>query len=528
VIHRCKLFLGHRRFHKGKVRIAVGAILSCVAFGIVRYQSSSKSNLCDLMQRFDTSFSETVTIQISQDRQWWNLRQSQTGPNSIVVNRGKICFSFLANEGQILNITTSGAAFQVFEKSESIKRIWGGQDGGSRQLNRAEYFLRIETETMLAPYQVTMALQYQPMADAVPTMDSNSPINHSDTLEFDSFSRQDQLMHPSAATDHSLSSYNVKVPPYFIINHKLQGIIDRTINLIETQGLPKDNVSISLIDLNSGSCNTYGNHTTSCQYGGYFDQRPRFPASITKLFWMVALFGQQHEGILTGTSFALLDLEQMIQDSDNNPASKILDQITNTTSSPEQLPQAKIADWYRRRLEINHYFQQAGYGSINISQKNFPIPSLGFSEPVGPDQQIRSLPNYTVCPTKVVTSEPCRNYLTTHDTARLLLEIEQGQAITSEYSKQMKQLLRRNYAYESSKQYDAIEGFLGEGLDPNRVTSFSKVGWTSGSRQDAAIIYDRPTQARYILVIFADDPAFADDWEIFPAISSLVHQGMTE
>ncbi|MBD2771570.1 hypothetical protein [Iningainema tapete] len=55
----------------------------------------------------------------------------------------------------------------------------------------------------------------------------------------------------------------------------------------------------------------------------------------------------------------------------------------------------------------------------------------------------------------------------------------------------------------------------------------SKSSWTSGSRQEAAYISTPDGKTAYILVVFAEDRAYAYDWEIFPQISRLVFNRMT-
>ena len=87
--------------------------------------------------------------------------------------------------------------------------------------------------------------------------------------------------------------------------------------------------------------------------------------------------------------------------------------------------------------------------------------------------------------------------------------------------------MKRDFIQEKTKQYDSIQGFLGEGLDSSDVQLFSKPGWTGDSRQDAAIIYSHDGKRRYLLVVMGDDPKFAQDWKIFPRISQLIYSQIT-
>jgi hypothetical protein len=204
----------------------------------------------------------------------------------------------------------------------------------------------------------------------------------------------------------------------------------------------------------------------------------------------------------------------MIQNSDNEPASSILDWITRTESGSD-LSKDKLEKWINDRDYVNRFFSGSGYQNVNVSQKNFPIPKLKYLKPSGRDLQMRGS-----------QSNPLRNFLTTYETARLLYEIYKDQSVSPEASKKMKQLLLKDYEAEKHKEYDSIKGFIGEGLSPSEVKLFSKVGWTSDSRQDAAIVESLDGKAKYIIVIFADDPAFAYDWDFFPKASSIVYQSM--
>ena len=75
-------------------------------------------------------------------------------------------------------------------------------------------------------------------------------------------------------------------------------------------------------------------------------------------------------------------------------------------------------------------------------------------------------------------------------------------------------------------EFNPVRGFLSSSL-PNQANFKGKAGWTSGSRNDAAII-TTPNGKTYILVVFAQDRAYASDWQIFPDISKLVFNQMNK
>jgi Beta-lactamase enzyme family len=382
------------------------------------------------------------------------------------------CFSFNAVSEQILTLQTN-TKLRVFAPNGKSFLT----QGGSRDILRenGKYLVRLDDAQVSTYYQISIALLG----------------NNKNLLQANIPSQQGK---PATYTTRNES--NLK------LDSKLQNIVEDTTKLVQTSGLPIDKLSVSLIDLNTAS------------YGEYQELTPRFPASLAKLFWLVALFGYYDSGKLPQGEIPNDDLYKMMQDSDNNIASRILDQLTDTKSG-NKLASEDFKQWISKRKSINNFFTNSGYSDLNISQKNFPISELNLTKPTGRDEQMRENP-----------SQPVRNSLTSHAVARLLFEIDQGKAVSPEYSQQAKSLMMRNFTKESTKQYDSIKSFLGEGLDPNLVQMHSKPGWTSDSRQDAAIVYSRDGKTRYILVVIGEDPRFAYDWHIFPRLSRLVYERM--
>ncbi|NJO40876.1 MAG: hypothetical protein HC769_07785 [Cyanobacteria bacterium CRU_2_1] len=306
--------------------------------------------------------------------------------------------------------------------------------------------------------------------------------------------------------------YNVRRSPNLPRSAELQAIVDEMLVLADQQGLSTEPLSITLIDLNS--------NTTA----GYQEQKQQFPASVSKLFWMVELFAWIENGILA-PEYGYSDLGtcqdnlcQMIQDSDNEAASRIVDLLTQTESG-QFLEGVAFKEWLLQRKQLNRFFQRAGYDDINISQKNFPIPYLGLDRPKGPDLMMRGDPN-----------DPVRNHISTAQAARLLYEISTGQAVSKQASQRMMQLLTR-YDLQTGEwrdeEYNSIQGFFGESLPADALLA-SKVGWTSESRQEVALITSSDYRTAYILVIFADHPAYGENWTIFPEISRLVFDRLSQ
>nr|WP_263012369.1 class A beta-lactamase-related serine hydrolase [Laspinema sp. D3c] len=274
--------------------------------------------------------------------------------------------------------------------------------------------------------------------------------------------------------------------------------------------MPTSALSISLIDDKTG------------KVAGYQEQTLRYPASLAKLFWMVALYAQVEKKLLPedtvfSTEQCQNNLCKMVQKSDNDAASRIVDLLTDTTSQFQN--SENYEQWLNQRQWVNRFFQEAGYQDINISQKNFPIPYLKLDEPQGFELRMRGNPE-----------NPLRNKMSSEQVARLMYEIVNRQAVSQKASENMMQLLRRDLRPEvwQQEQYNSVQGFLSELLPISEVYVASKVGWTSTSRQEVAYIATEDGKSAYILAIFGDDPAFANDWKIFPEISLHIYRRMNE
>lgn len=305
--------------------------------------------------------------------------------------------------------------------------------------------------------------------------------------------------------------YNIKMPPSFKQSKDLQAIVDDIVSIAEKNNLPKEPLSITLIDADNG------------EIAGYKQDEPRYPASVIKMFWMVELYAQIENGIWPDEDAFKTYISMMIKKSDNEAASFIVDEITNTQFHRELEPE-ELKVWVNKREQLNRFFQEAGYKGIDIKQKTFPIPYLKVEEPEGSDLQMRGDPK-----------QPIRNKITTKQAARLIYEIcGIGQAVSPEASEKMCDWLQRDLNPQIWKkqppnpiEFNPVESFFGEAL-PSDAQLASKAGLTSGTRAEAAFVTAKDAQAAYILVIFADDPAYAADKKIFPEMSRLVYKRMSD
>lgn len=301
--------------------------------------------------------------------------------------------------------------------------------------------------------------------------------------------------------------YNVKATPNLISNQTLQTAVDGAVDLARNKGLPTEALSITLIDVSK---------PTTHAIAGFNNTISRFPASVAKLYWMVAFFGYAEKGLIPDESPFYTDLSQMMRISDNDAASRIVDAITNTESG-DNLEGKSLENWIKSRSKVNDFFAQSGYNKINLTTKNYPITGVG-EEPTGRDLQLREKPAYSQ-----------GNFVTSDQTARLMYEIYTKQAISPLASTKMAYLLTRDLNPQAWQNIPAnsVKGFLGESLPPD-IYYGSKVGYTSRSRQEVAFVRTLNDNAIYILAVFGDDPAYAKDEEIFPKISRYIFDRLNQ
>ncbi|MDJ0617810.1 MAG: serine hydrolase [Calothrix sp. MO_192.B10] len=306
--------------------------------------------------------------------------------------------------------------------------------------------------------------------------------------------------------------YNVKKRPTFKRSQKLDNIIEKILAHTRSQQLSSRYLSLTLIDLNKKTISGYRQHTR------------RYPASVAKLFWMVAIKSKMQKGLIQANAQMNNDLQKMIVRSDNNASSRIMDWITNTKSGQEQLGVRKFNQWRKNRLTVNHFFQKAAYKNIYLAQKTFPIYDIPMTTPTGPDLQLR----------KHNTARPQANKITTFQAARLMSEIVSSKALTAKDSQQMLGLLKRKLRPAPGKKlpsylpgFNPVVGFFGQSLSGNRVGFFaSKAGWTSYCRVEVAYVESKDKKTRYILAMFGNNRAYSENARIFPQISRLVFNQM--
>lgn len=310
-----------------------------------------------------------------------------------------------------------------------------------------------------------------------------------------SFALSPLMVTRSAAQNRNAGS--VQQP---VTSPKLQALIDEaartTLARFASKGLTDKNLSITLIDI------TDPKRPAQASFRG---REPVYPASVVKLFYLAAAQAWLEEGKLKDTPELRRGLKDMIVDSSNDATQYIVDVLTGTSSGVE-LNEAEMREWSDKRNVVNRYYAALGYAGINVNQKTYCEDSYGR------ERVFRGAKGEN------------RNRLTTDATARLLMEIVTLRAVTPERSRQMLELLKRDpfAPLTVSNDDDQSHGFTGIAL-PQGSRLWSKAGWTSTTRHDAAYI-ELPSGKRLVLVTFTTDKA--REREIIPTVAGFVIAAM--
>jgi hypothetical protein len=258
-----------------------------------------------------------------------------------------------------------------------------------------------------------------------------------------------------------------------------------TLKRFSESGLKRDELAISLKVMGKGAI-------TSSHYRG---DELIYPASIVKLFYLVAAHRWLQDHRVEPSDELLRAMRDMIVDSSNDATHYVIDILTGTTSGPE-LPESEMEEWREKRNAINEYFRIQGYDGINVSQKPWGDGPYGRERVFAGENQQN------------------RNLLTTNTTARLLTEIVLTGSVSPARSKQMMSLLARDYQKASVDPDDQATCYSGRALTAG-CRLWSKAGWTSTTRHDAAYI-ELPGGKRIVLVTFTVN--HAKEYEIIPFV----------
>jgi len=297
------------------------------------------------------------------------------------------------------------------------------------------------------------------------------------------------------------------------LNELVNKVAKETLEQYSDINLQASELSISLIDLsnlsnkaksaNHKDKNPSSHKLEPLSIAHFHGEEPTYPASIVKLFYLVATQQWLEDKKITETDEIKRASTDMIVNSSNDATAYIIDVLTNTTGGPE-LPLPEMASWIEKRNTINKYFQSLGYKNINVNQKTWGDGSYG-RERVFVGKEYEN-----------------RNKLTSNATAKLLAEIATGRCISKERSNAMLALLARDFTQVSDDVDNQATGFMGSCL-PKDAKLWSKAGWMSTVRHDAAYI-ELANGISFVLVVFITN--HAKDYWILPTIAKKIIHGL--
>lgn len=285
----------------------------------------------------------------------------------------------------------------------------------------------------------------------------------------------------------------------------LQRIVDEAaraaLEKFGEKGLKEKNLAVTLVDVSDPQ---------KPKQASFRGAEPIYPASVVKLFYLVAAHRWMENGKLKESEELNRALKDMIVESSNDATHYVLDALTGVSNGAE-LPAGEMKKWSEKRNAVNRYFASLGYavgpGGINVNQKPWCEGPYGRERVfLGPKFENR-------------------NKLTTDATARLLAEIATGRAVTPARSARMLELMKRDFSGKSDDPDDQAHGFTGLALTPG-VRYWSKAGWTSTTRHDAAYLV-LPTGQRLVIVTYTTD--HAKERDIIPTVArSIIQQATVE
>jgi hypothetical protein len=268
------------------------------------------------------------------------------------------------------------------------------------------------------------------------------------------------------------------IPPSNGLQKILNQSVESTLAKFASSNLRSNQLAVTLVDLR---------RTNPLSRASYRGDVQIYPASVIKLFYLAAAHSWMEDGKLEDTAELRRAMKDMIVESYNEATHYVVDLLTGTTSGPE-LPDAELDVWFEKRNAVNRYFVALGYANVVANKKPW------CEGPYGRESQ------------SIKRQKPNRNMLSTDDTARLLVEIVNGQCVSARRCHEMLELLKRDpyKPLEEGGEPDQGNAFTGLALrERPGAKLWSKAGWTSQVRHDAAFV-ELPDGGRFVLVTFTE------------------------
>jgi hypothetical protein len=238
-----------------------------------------------------------------------------------------------------------------------------------------------------------------------------------------------------------------------------------------------------------------------------------YPCSLVKVFFLVAAQAALEAGELPEHEELDRAMRDMILWSSNSATNYVIDLLSGTTGDT-LLSAPEMAEWGERRQAVNRFFAQFGWpelAGINLDQKLMDDLRYG-REKIGLDR-----------------SPAGHNALTPIAMTRLMHAIFHGSVLTEARREKVQNLLARDLASPFLKRgaYQ-VTGYLASGM-PTGTQVWSKAGrtrWLGDERADFrrhdALRAVLPNGAEFILTVFSQGEAIAEDDGFLPQLGSIV------
>jgi beta-lactamase class A len=271
------------------------------------------------------------------------------------------------------------------------------------------------------------------------------------------------------------------------------------IEKFKDEKIADDQLAITFIDLRDPA---------NPRAGNFRGDQPMYPASVVKLFYLVATHHWLEDGKLKDSDELQRTLRDMIVDSSNDATAMIVDALSDAINGPP-LPETEMATWIEKRNRMNQYFASLGYpvggpNGIHVGQKTYA------EGPYGRERLFISAPPGN------------RNRLTTDVTAKLMAQIALGKAVSPERSKQMLELLKRDPTTKRANPNNQATGYTAGGL-PKGSQLWSKAGWINSHRHDAAYV-ETPDGLKAVIVTFTTQ--HSSQRQIIPTVARSILEGL--
>lgn len=227
-----------------------------------------------------------------------------------------------------------------------------------------------------------------------------------------------------------------------------------------------------------------------------------YPASVVKVFFMVAMAARIEAGEIHADTEDRRALAHMIRISSNDATQYIMDRVTGVGRGP-QLPDTAMDHWWHQRTWVQRYFEswsRPEFDTIRVWHSTFE------EGPYGREKMARKIHG--------------ENRLTPLAAASLMHDIAARKVLNARCSDQMMALLSRDWERDPATldggDDDQVRGFIVEALPPD-FKVWSKAGLTSRTRHD--VLYaEAPSGVAITISAFTRGKYLAGERRFLPAL----------